>query len=225
MIEFRNVALHYHYEDYSVLKNLNFSLINGVNTILCDSQSGKSSICKLLTKQFKPTNGQIFIDECDIASITNERLGILYIPSNPAFFENRSVKYNVIYPLKVRKFNKTEMLKRFSEVISEVGLADNLNCKLKNLALDERKKVALARGLTVKRQIVLLDDFCDSADRIDEAVRLFDSAITVILTSDVSLIRGNVVVLDGGVSVYQGDVDGAIEVRKNLSWIVDVLRS
>lgn len=224
MIEFKQVSLKYHYDDYAVLKDLSFTLINGVNTILCDSQSGKSSICKLLTKQFKPTSGQIVVDNRDIASITNQSLGILYMPAKPTFFENRSVKYNVTYPLKVRKVSKSEQIKLFEKVAQAIGLA-NVDVELKKLSESERKRVALARGLTVKRQTVLLDDFCNTSTEIDEVVKHFTDATIIILTSDVSLVRGNVVVLDGGVSIYQGNVEGAIECRNNLSWIVDMLRS
>lgn len=224
MIEFKQVALHYHYEDYAVLKNLTFTLTDGVNTILCDSQSGKSSICKLLTKQFDPTNGQISINGLDITSISNQALGILYMPSNPTFFEHRSVRRNIMYPLKVRKVPKTEQLKRCNETALQVGLTD-MDVKVKKLPLDERKRVAIARGLTVQRKVVLLDDFCTSVSQIDQLVDWFSNATIVIITSDINLARGNVVVLDGGESIYQGDVDGAKEIRKTLGWIVDVLRS
>lgn len=224
MIEFKQVALHYHYDDYAVLKNLTFTLTEGINTILCDSQSGKSSICKLLTKEFKPTNGQILVNGLDITRIANSDLGILYMPTKPTFFENRSVKYNVIYPLRVRKVAASNRLKRFYEVASVVGL-NNPDLKIRKLNEYERKRVALARGLTVKRQTVLLDDFCDSTEQIDEVVKLFDAATIVILTSDISLARGNVVVLDGGQTLYQGNVAGAIECKQNLNWIVDMLRS
>ena len=224
MIEFNHVKLHYHYDDYALLKDLNFTLVDGVNTVLCDSQSGKSSICKLLTKQFKPTSGQIFVDGVDITSITNHGLGILYLPTNPTFFENRSVKYNVTYPLKIRKVKKDERAKRFDEVAGKLGLS-NAEIKLKKIDIAERKRIAIARGLTVKRQVLLLDDFCDSIEEIDEVVDLFDSKLTVVVTSDIKLARGNVIVLDGGFSVYQGNAEGAAEVCKGLSWIVDMLRS
>ena len=221
MIELRHVALHYHYDEYAVLKDLNFTLINGVNTILCDTQSGKSSVCKLLTKQFKSTSGQIFLDGIDIASISNEDLEILYMPANPVFFENRTVRYNVEYPLKVRKVPKNERTERYNEVSTLVGLGD-ADVKLKKLSYCDRKRVALARGLTVRRKVVLLDDFCGSIEELNKIFELFDNATIVVLTSDVSLACGNVVVLDGGISIYQGDASGAAEIRNNLSWIVDM---
>lgn len=224
MIEFKNARLHYHYDDYAVLKDVSCTFDVGVNTVLCDTQSGKTSLCKLLTKEFKLTSGQIIIDGQDISSITNQSLGILYMPAHPTFFENRSVLYNVTYPLRVRKFTKEQQLKRFEEIAVLTQLT-NVKAKVKKLTLAERKRVALARGLTVKRKAVLLDDFCNSAKQLDELVALFDGSTIVILTSDISLARGNVVVLDGGETVYQGNADGALNVYNKLNWIVNAFRS
>lgn len=221
MIEFKHASLKYPYDDYAVLKDLTFTLIDGVNTILCDTQSGKSSICKLLTKEFALTSGEIILDGSSISGITNQGLGILYLPHNPAFFECRSVEYNVTYPLKVRKVARSDRLKRFDEVAKLVGIV-SLDVKLRKLTLPERKRIALARGLTVQRKITLLDDFCDNSEQVDEALTLFDGTTVVILTSDIRLARGNVIVLDGGNTVYQGDVAGAVECKQNLNWIEDM---
>lgn len=221
MIEFSHVSLTYPYEEYALLKDLTFTLTEGVNTVLCDTQSGKSSICKLLTKQFAPTSGQIIVDGQEISCITNQGLGILYLSGNPTFFDNRSVRYNVTYPLKVRQLPKTERNKRFDEVAEQLVIT-NPDVKLKKLSLPERKRIALARGLTVERRTVLLDDFCNDTDSLDKTVALFGGATIVIFTSNVNLARGNVVVLDGGNTVYQGDAAGAAQCKQTLSWITDI---
>ena len=222
MIEFKQVSLTYPYDEYAVLKDLTFTLKDGVNTILCDSQSGKSSICKLLTKEFAPTSGQIILDGCDISSITNQGLGILYLSAKPAFFEGRSARYNVTYPLRVRKMPKAERNKCFDKVARQFGITKS-DVKVRKLTDAERYTVALARGATVARSIVLLDDFCSSSEQIDEVIALFANATVVVLTSDITLARGNVVVLDGGNTLYQGDVAGAAQLKQTLNWIVDII--
>ena len=227
MITFNDVTLRYHYDDFDLLKGANFTLIDGVNTVLADVQSGKSSVCKLLLKDVKATSGQILVDGQDISSITNANLDILYLPTNPAFFENRSVLYNIEYPLSVRKYPKAERQERAKQVAIELGI-ERLDVKLKTLTAHERKLVALARGLTVKRKTVLLDDFFteqDGAEQIFKVLQYFDGATCVILTSDARLATGNVVVLDGGVTVYQGDAEGARQTVSNLGWLNDSLRS
>ena len=220
MIVFDNVTLRYHYDEYDLLKGVSFSLTDGVNTILADTQSGKTSICKLLTKQISPTTGQILVDGQDLSCITNSNLDILYLPRNPVFFERRSVLYNIEYPLRVRKVAQQERNSRVNEVIERLGI-DGLKRKLKQLDSHDRNLVALARGLTVRRKVVLFDDyFCEqNVNEIQQTVDLFDGACAVIVTSEQSLAQGNVVVLDGGNVVYQGDANEARKVVSELGWL------
>lgn len=225
MIEFKQVTLHYHYDEFTLLKGSSFTLHDGVNTLLADTQSGKSSICKLLCKEVKPTDGEILVDGMAISSITSAGLGILYLPSVPTFFKGRSARYNVEYPLKVRKTPKNERKRRVDEVAQLLGV-DCLDVKVSKLTDEQKKLVALARGLTVKRKVVLFDDFFAVGDAVDSALNdvksvigLFPDAICVVLTSDKRLAMGHCVVLDGGVTVYEGDEQGATQIIDGLEWI------
>ena len=215
MIVFDRVVLRYPYDEFDLLKGASFTLQNGVNTVLADAQSGKTSICKLLLKDVAPTSGQIFVGGQEISGITNSNLDILYLPSNPVFFERRSVAYNMEYPLKVRKVDKSCRRQRASEIATQFGL--DLDEKVSRLNAQQRRALALARGLTVKRKIALLDDCLDGNRHVEDIARQFDCC--VILTSDVSLATGHTVVLDGGLSVYEGDADGAQQAVKNLYWL------
>ncbi|MCH5159349.1 MAG: ATP-binding cassette domain-containing protein [Clostridiales bacterium] len=225
MIEFRNVVLQYHYDEFALLKGVNFTLRDGINTVLADIQSGKSSICKLLMKEVAANSGEILVDGLTIGSITSADLGILYLPSKPTFFENKSIRFNIEYPLKVRKVAKNERRERAEQVAASLGL-DNLDAKVKMLTAEERKLVALARGLTVERKIVLFDDFfeiCDDGTKtlacVDSMIDKFNNATCVILSSDKRLAIGNTVVLDGGVTVYEGNADRARGVIDSLDWL------
>lgn len=224
MIEFMGVALRYHYDEFELLKGVDFTLREGVNTVIADTQSGKSSICKLLCKEVAASSGEITVDGLKISSITSADLGILYLPSAPVFFENRSVAFNVEYPLKVRKIAKNERRKRVEQVAEALKI-DFLDAKVKKLTAEQRKLTALARGLTVKRKIVLFDDFFEvedgknPLDSVENVLKLFDGAICVILTSDKRLARGNTVVLDGGVTVFEGDAEAAKSVVDGLHWL------
>lgn len=231
MIEFKDVVLQYHYDEFALLKGASFTLNEGLNTILCDTQSGKSSICKLLCKEIHPTSGEILVDGLPIVGITNADLGILYLPSAPAFFKNRSVRTNVEYPLKVRKVDKITRKQRVEQVAAALGI-DYLEQKVNKLTVEQKKLVALARGLTVERKVVLFDDFFAvdadvqaSLERVRSVLALFKGAICLILTSDRRLAVGNVVVLDGGVSVFQGNAADAQNAADGLQWICDNLRS
>lgn len=223
MIVFDHVSLKYRYDEFALLKDVSFSLNSGVNTVLCDIQSGKSSVCKLLTKQVYPSDGKIIYFGDEISCITNERLGILYLSNTSALFERRSVLYNIEYPLAVRKMPRNERRAIALEAARLVGIADvEVNASKLNSA--QRKLVALARGLTVSRKAVLFDDFFEEGDDVNAIVELFDAEIKVVLTSDVSKAQGNVIVLDGGYTVYQGDNVKAEQIVQELNWLYDELR-
>ena len=219
MIVFDNVTLRYPYDEFDVLKGASFTLHKGVNTVLADAQSGKSSICKLLLKDIVPTSGHIFMDEQDIASITNSNLDILYLPRNPAFFRRRSVQYNMEYPLIVRKVGKAERRNHVREIAEQFGL--DIDVKVNRLTQAQIRTLALARGLTVKRSIALFDDFFDGdiadLDYINSVLQQFETC--VILTSDTRQVNGHTVVLDGGTVVFEGDAEQAKQVVDSLYWL------
>ena len=224
MIVFDRVALKYPYDEFYVLKGASFTLQDGVNTVLADIQSGKSSICKLLVKDFAPTSGQILVDGQEISSITNSNLDILYLPRNPVFFEGKSVQYNMEYPLKIRKVAKLQRYQRVRELSSQFGIP--LDVKVGKLTCEQRRKLALARGLTVKRKTVLFDSFfdCDTPNMlyINSILQHFDRC--VIFTSDARLAMGNTVVLDDGVAVFEGTAQDARKEVNNLHWLFNDIK-
>ena len=205
MIVFDKVTYKYHYEQFELFKQLSFTLKDGVNTILCGEQGGKSSICKLLCNQIAPQSGNITI--CGIQCNAQVDNGVLWLPQNPAFFEGRGVIFNIAYPLKVRKVAKLQRDIIAKQLAEQFGLMANV--KAKKLSQEQRRCLALARGLTVERKVVLFDDFFTNEQQLQQTLELFPDAIKVVLTSNASLATGHTVVIDCGACIYQGDTEGA----------------
>lgn len=220
MIEFNSVVLRYPYDDFDLLKGVSFSLVEGVNTVVCDVQSGKSSLCNLLCGEVKPTSGNVYLDGKDILGITNRDRGILYLSSDPTLFLHKTVQQNVEYPLVVRKTEKSQRSSIAAQAMLSVGIADLAKVKAKKLDENQKIAVMLARGLTVSRKVVLFDGIFDGGNvDVTQTLNLFDSPIKVILTSKKDLLIGNVIVLDGGKCVYQGNADGAKIVLDGLAFL------
>ena len=216
MIIFDNVKFAYQYEQFELLKGVSFALEQEVNTILCDEQSGKSTICKLLCNQIAPQSGSITID--GIQCNANKDNGVLWLPQNPAFFEGRSVLFNIAYPLKVRKVAKLQRDIIAKQLAEQFGLP--ANTKVKKLSSEQKRALALARGLTLDRKVVLFDDFFQDKQQLDEALQLFPDAIKVVLTSNTSLAMGHTVVLDCGECAFQGGASDAVAKFEQLQCIV-----
>lgn len=228
MIEFDAVTLKYHYEQYPLFEQLSFSLNGRENTVLCDIQSGKSSLCKMIMGLLPPNEGKVSIDGKSVydGNLKSAKCAppfdILYLPEMPAFFENRSVDFNLRYPLKVRKISDEAVVQKLA---CDFDLESLLKTKVKELTKRQKKLLALARGASVCRDIVLFDGFFDDTCLDDNLLNpqsvknIFNSKMQVFFTAKPELAFGNTVVLDGGKCVFCGDKEGAAECVKKLEWL------
>lgn len=227
MIEFQNVSFKYHYEQFSLFENVSFTLCNGVNIVLCDVMSGKTTLCKMILGLQKPDSGKILVDGRDIYA-EKFTADALLLPSKPVFFQNKTVAYNLQYPFRIRKQKASEQ--QLQGLASRLGLSDVLNKKVRTLSPCQQKSLAIARGLTVPRKIVLFDGFfnntCEGFDwSMEDVIDLFPCQTKVVLTSKPSLAQGNTVVLDGKTCVFQGNAEQAKEAVQCLPWLSEKLQN
>lgn len=228
MIEFQNVSFQYHYEQYPLFQNVSFTLCDGLNVVLCDVMSGKTTLCKMLMGLLPPDSGKILVDGVDIYADKRHPVLLgdaLNLPAKPAFFSNKTVLFNLQYPLRVRKQKNDQLV---ADLAKQFGLCDVLKSKVRNLSATQQKQLALARGLTIPRKTVLFDGFFDenADDRelsLPVVTKLFQSQMQVVFTTNAQLASGNVVVIDEKTCVYQGDADGAQKTVANLQWLSDGL--
>lgn len=224
-IDFDAVTLRYHYDNYDVLSGATFTLCEEVNTVLCDIQSGKGTICKLILGSLTPTQGRVLVDGRDACKLPKSAINALYLTDKPAFFQNRSVLYNLQYPSRVRKILKQNG-ENISRLAEEFGLTSVLHSKVKSLSFEQKFFLSLARGLSVKRDVVLFDGFFDDTNLVQTCPELSLQRVlskfgctTVLLTTRAELATGNTVVLDGGKCVFQGDAKTARQTVADLEWL------
>ncbi len=216
MIVFDKVTYCYHYEDFDLFKQLSFTLDEEVNTILCGEQGGKSSICKLLCNEISPKSGNVTI--FGIQCNANKDNGVLWLPKEPTFFENRTTLFNVAYPLQVRKVAKLQREIIANQLLEQFDLPSNV--KVKKLSAEQKRNLAIARGLSVERKVVLLDDVAQDKQQLQHILELFPDAVKVILTSKYSLATGHTVVIDCGECVFEGQPEEAIVKAQEIVSIV-----
>ena len=98
-IEFNNITFGYK-QNYNIMENYNFKLINGKVYILYGpSGSGKSTFVKLIYDIIKPKNGTITLDGIDIAKISKNTIKkyIKYVPQNSNTLFSKTILENLIY--------------------------------------------------------------------------------------------------------------------------------
>ncbi len=140
------------------VKKQEFVIISG------KSGSGKTTLLNILGGIEKVDSGNILIDGIDITKEKNllyyfrYKVGFLF--QNFALIENKTVKQNLDI---IKKSCKTNM--SIQEAMEMVGLENKLNQKVYTLSGGEQQRVALARLMLKKCDLILADEPTGALDR------------------------------------------------------------
>lgn len=167
-IEFKNVS--YSYGDNMVLEDINISFEKGKKyLIIGPSGGGKSTMLKLLRKYFNPDKGEILVDNTPLIHIKKEEYfkGISNIEQQVFLFEdtlrNNITLYNSYSQEEINSALEKAGLKEFI-----LSLPDGLDTKIydngKNISGGEKSRIAIARGILRKADIIFLDEAFASLD-------------------------------------------------------------
>ena len=185
------------FDDHQVLHDVSFELPKGrMMMLLGASGSGKSVLLKLILGLLKPDAGEIFvhgrrIDQMSEPELMVVRADIGMLFQESALFDSLSVADNVGY----RLYEETDMpddqvLHRIEEVLGFVGLSEFMDRMPSELSGGQRRRVAIARAMASKPDILLFDDPTSGLDPItatsidDEIVKLRDlEAVTSIVVT------------------------------------------
>ncbi len=125
---------------------------------------GKSTFLHILGGLDRPTSGKVFYGEVDIFSLAsvelarfrNERVGFIFQFHHllPEF----SALENVMIPALIRRTDPKAAAETASEVLSDVGLGSRLHHRPGELSGGEQQRVAVARALVLKPDVVLADE-------------------------------------------------------------------
>ncbi|MFQ5846322.1 MAG: ABC transporter ATP-binding protein [Candidatus Methylomirabilales bacterium] len=171
MVEIRNV--HKSFGGQQVLRGVNLQVGQGeILVIIGRSGGGKSVLLKHLMGLLKPDAGQILIGGVEITHIRGraldrlrERFGVVF--QGGALFDSLTVHENVAFPLREKTRLPDEAIREKTlTLLKQVGLADMGPKYPAEVSGGMKKRVALARALTMEPEIVLFDEPTTGLDPI-----------------------------------------------------------
>jgi iron(III) transport system ATP-binding protein len=138
--------------------------------LLGPSGCGKTTTLRCVAGLEHPTDGEISIAG---KLVSSPRRGILVPPrlrdlgmvfQSYAVWPHMTVRQNVVYPLKHRKIARTEASRRVDEVLELVGLSEYADRPVVALSGGQMQRVALARSIVYRPQLLLLDEPLSNLD-------------------------------------------------------------
>jgi len=219
-IEFKNVSFDYFAGDRQIIKDVSFVIEPGKKlSIVGLSGSGKSTIVKLLLRFYEPTSGQILIDGRDIRDYDldalHRRVGLV-LQDNVLF--NTSLAENIRYGTfhasddEVQKASGRAYLDQLVAKLAS-GLQTMVGERGLKISGGEKQRVAIARSIVKKPDILIFDEATSSLDShseemIKQAINEVSQGVTTVTVAHrfATVVNSDeILLLENGKIVERGD--------------------
>jgi len=209
-----------------VLNDFNFCLNKGEDTaVLGRSGSGKSVLIKCIIGLLEPDSGTIKVLGRNVADLGSDELDRLrvkvgFLFQSNALYDSMTVRENLEFPLRRHWMNvdQEEVNGMVMEALNNVGLGYTVDVMPIELSGGMRKRIALARTLILKPEIILYDEPTTGLDpvtskEIDELmVKVGEQYNTssLIISHDMNCIKltaDRIAVLVDGICYAEGTYD------------------
>lgn len=201
-IIFDNVC--FSYDDKKILENVNLSFKkNNKYLIKGPSGCGKSTMLKLLKKYYTPQEGSIYIDNIDLNNIVPQSYYkcISNIEQSVYLFED-TLKNNITL---YKEYSNDQI----DEAINLSGLrkfVDTLKDKLETMILDngknisggEKSRIAIARSLLMKSDVLIIDEAFANLD-YETAANIENTILSI---PDITVINVSHVIFESNSMLY-----------------------
>ncbi|MES2701703.1 MAG: ATP-binding cassette domain-containing protein [Bacteroidota bacterium] len=206
-----------------VLRDINMLLHRGENlAVLGKSGQGKSVTIKCIIGLIEQDGGVVKVLGKDVIALEDDalkelRVKVGFLFQGGALYDSMSVEENLAFPLtRVLKLtNRKEIRQRVHEILEEVELKQTAKKMPSELSGGMRKRIALARTLIMKPEIILYDEPTTGLDPItskdiSELIRKMQEkykASSLIITHDMACARitaDRMLVMNDGVFIAEG---------------------
>jgi phospholipid/cholesterol/gamma-HCH transport system ATP-binding protein len=221
-----------------IYEHLDLSIHRGkVLTIVGGSGVGKSVMLKMLIGLLRPDRGVVLFDGQEVGkmsarelSVLRQRIAMLF--QGGALFDSQDVRDNVAYGLEEHfryKMTKQEIDERVAWALELVGLPGIQAMWPADLSGGMKKRVALARAIAVRPEVVLYDEPTTGLDPINTArvnhlimglqqklnitsvVVTHDMKSAFTISDEMAMVQGGRIIASGPADMFLGTTDPRVQ--------------
>lgn len=170
MIIFQNVSKLFGNDSYA-LQEVSFEIPSGELVLLTGpSGSGKTTVMRLLTREYKLSEGEIFLEELAVHEVKKSKLHQLRRKIGVVFQDylllpELNVWENIALPLSIIGQKQAEIENRVTDLLKLVKLPDKAKLFPRQLSGGEAQRISIARALAIGPEVIFADEPTGNLDQ------------------------------------------------------------
>ena len=199
------------YKNTTALDDFSMAFSEGIYGLLGPNGAGKSTLMKLITRNIKPTAGEIYLDGTDIHTLKREYQRLIgYMPQQQAIYPFYTGRMFLAYMGLLKGVEKKVLNDEIEKYASKVNLLDVLDRKVGTYSGGMKQRLLIAQAFLGDSKIIIFDEptaGLDPKERIHVRNLIHDNSagkiilIATHVVQDIEDIASQIMLLKKGVLI------------------------
>lgn len=199
------------YKNTTALDDFSMTFSKGIYGLLGPNGAGKSTLMKLITRNIKPTAGEIYLDGTDIHTLKREYQRLIgYMPQQQAIYPFYTGRMFLAYMGLLKGVEKKVLNDEIEKYASKVNLLDVLDRKVGTYSGGMKQRLLIAQAFLGDSKIIIFDEptaGLDPKERIHVRNLIHDNSagkiilIATHVVQDIEDIASQIMLLKKGVLI------------------------